>query len=196
MKQVFMTQINVIHNSFSEHLISLWHWFHKHIIQACIRIGIWETILIWPLIACLSIQYFNNMYLLYKLLQHIFMFIDFEDESYMNGRGRLFSDCLVVELNYPCNQCLSPLTLWVWIPSRRGVLETTLCDKVCQGLATGRWFSQGTPDSSTNKTDCYDITKILLKVAFNPITITLTPYCIGSRITIIYEWHSCDTAII
>ena len=26
-----------------------------------------------------------------------------------------------------------------------GVLDTTLCDKVCQWLATGRWFSPGTP---------------------------------------------------
>ena len=50
-----------------------------------------------------------------------------------------------------------------------GVLDTTLCDKVCQWLATGRWFSLGTPVSSTNKTDCHDITEILLKVALNTI---------------------------
>jgi hypothetical protein len=31
--------------------------------------------------------------------------------------------------NYLYSQCLSPLTLWVWIPFRRGVLDTTLCDK-------------------------------------------------------------------
>ena len=37
--------------------------------------------------------------------------------------------------NYLCNQCLSPLTLWVWIPLRQVVLKTTLCDKVCQWLA-------------------------------------------------------------
>jgi len=43
--------------------------------------------------------------------------------------------------NYLCNQCLSPLTLWVWTPLRRGVLDTTLCDKVCQLLAEGQWFS-------------------------------------------------------
>ena len=43
-------------------------------------------------------------------------------------------------------------TLWVWIPLRRGVLDTTLCDTVCQWLATGQWFSPGTPVSSTNKT--------------------------------------------
>jgi len=38
-------------------------------------------------------------------------------------------------------------------------------DKVCQWLTTGRWFSPGTPVSSTNKTDYHDITEILLKVA-------------------------------
>jgi hypothetical protein len=27
-----------------------------------------------------------------------------------------------------------------------------LCDNVCQWLAAGRWYFQGTPDSSTNKT--------------------------------------------
>jgi len=30
--------------------------------------------------------------------------------------------------NYLCNQCLSP----VWMPLRQAVLNTTLCDKVCQ----------------------------------------------------------------
>jgi hypothetical protein len=46
---------------------------------------------------------------------------------------------------------------------------TTLCDKVCQWLAAGRWFSLGPPVSSTNKTDRNDITEILLKVALNTI---------------------------
>jgi hypothetical protein len=36
--------------------------------------------------------------------------------------------------------------------SWRGVFDATLCDKVCQWHATGRWFSPGTPVSSTNKT--------------------------------------------
>jgi hypothetical protein len=44
---------------------------------------------------------------------------------------------------------------------------TTLCDKVCQWLATGRWFSPGPPVSCTNKTDRHDIIEILLKVALN-----------------------------
>ena len=35
------------------------------------------------------------------------------------------------------------------------VLDTTLCDTVCQLLAAGRWFFPGTVVSSTNKTDCH-----------------------------------------
>jgi hypothetical protein len=67
------------------------------------------------------------------------------------------------------NQCLSPLKLWVRTPLWRGVLDTTLCDKVCQWLAAGRWFSSGTPISSTNKTDRHLIAEILLKVALDTI---------------------------
>ena len=69
--------------------------------------------------------------------------------------------------NYLCNQYVSPLMLWVWIWFRARC--TTLCDKVCQWLATGRWFSPGCPVSSTNKTDRHNITEILLKVALNTI---------------------------
>jgi hypothetical protein len=51
--------------------------------------------------------------------------------------------------------------------SWRGVLNTTLCNKVFQWRATGRWFSPGPPVSPTNKTDRQDITEILLKVTLN-----------------------------
>jgi len=78
--------------------------------------------------------------------------------------------------NYLCNQCLSPLKLWVQIPfmamcTRYNIIliYIYICDKVCQRLATGRWFVSGTPVSSTNKTDCHNITEILLKVALNTI---------------------------
>ena len=90
--------------------------------------------------------------------------------------------------NYLCNQCLSPLMLWLWIPLKRDVLDATLCDKVCQWFAAGRWFSWGTSVSSTNKNDHHNITEILLKVVFN--TITLTPiilwrkFCISDGINI------------
>jgi hypothetical protein len=51
----------------------------------------------------------------------------------------------------------------------RGVLDTTLCDKVLSVTCRGLWFYPGTLVSSTNKTDCHDITEILLKVVFNTI---------------------------
>ena len=40
-------------------------------------------------------------------------------------------------------------------------------DKVYQLLAHGRWFSPGSPASSTTKTGRHDIAEILLKVALN-----------------------------
>ena len=49
--------------------------------------------------------------------------------------------------------------------SWRGVLDTTLCDKVC------RW---GIPVSSINKTHCHDITVIILKMALNIKTLSLS----------------------
>ena len=52
-------------------------------------------------------------------------------------------------------------------------IDTTLCDKVCQLLGTGRWFSPSTPVSSTNKTDQHCITEILLKVVLNTIKQTI-----------------------
>jgi hypothetical protein len=82
----------------------------------------------------------------------------------------------------------SPLTLWVQIPLRRGVLYTTLCDKVCQWLAAGLWFSLGIPVSSTNKTDHHDIAEILLKVVLN--TINLTPSSLNLLlICYLYDKH-------
>jgi hypothetical protein len=42
-----------------------------------------------------------------------------------------------------------------------------ITNKVYQLLAHGRWFSPGTPASSTAKTGRHDIVEILLKVAIN-----------------------------
>jgi hypothetical protein len=90
-----------------------------------------------------------------------------------NGWGAVVA--LIVwelDLQLPCNQCLSPLMLWVWISIRARC--TTLCDKVGQWLKTGRWFSTGTPVSSTNKTGRHNKTEILLKVALSTIKQTNT----------------------
>jgi hypothetical protein len=53
--------------------------------------------------------------------------------------------------NYLGNQCISPLKLSVRIPLMvRCTRNNLMYDKVCQWLATGRWFS---PVSSANKTE-------------------------------------------
>jgi hypothetical protein len=57
--------------------------------------------------------------------------------------------------------------LWVRISIRMRC--TTLCDKICHWLATGRLFSPGPPFSTTNKTDRHDITEILMKEALNTV---------------------------
>ena len=98
--------------------------------------------------------------------------------------------------NYLCNQCLSPLQLWVRTPLSLGVLDTTLCDTVCQWHTTGRWFS---PSSSTNKTDCHEITEILLKVALNTITIhttLLVCVCVTLLMCVCYLIGWCVTLLV
>ena len=80
------------------------------------------------------------------------------------GRDRMvvwFSTTCAISAYHHSSCEFEPRSWW-------GVLDTTLCDKVCQWLATGLWFSLV---SSTNKTDRHDITEILLKVALNTINL-------------------------
>ena len=65
------------------------------------------------------------------------------------------------------------------IPVHARCTRYKLCDKVCQWLATCRWFSPGTQVSSINKTDQHDVTEILLKVALNTIILTHPGYPFG-----------------
>jgi hypothetical protein len=67
--------------------------------------------------------------------------------------------------NYLCNQCLSPLELWVRIPfmarrTRYNIMWSSLSLTCDRSLVI---FSV----DSTYKTDSHDITEILLKVVFN-----------------------------
>ena len=69
------------------------------------------------------------------------------------------------------NKSYKPITNTVWVRARLCKLQkgctrlTAASDTVYQLLAYGRWFSPGTPASSTTKTGCHDIAEILLKVA-------------------------------
>jgi hypothetical protein len=101
----------------------------------------------------------NTKYtLLLKLLLNIFHRHTFWFQ------GKQISSAYFWINNYLCNQCISQLKLWVRALLMARLTDTTLCDKVCQWLAAGRWLSPVTQLSSTNKTDRHGIAEILLKV--------------------------------
>jgi hypothetical protein len=69
------------------------------------------------------------------------------------------------------NISYKPIANTAWVHARLCKLQkgctrlTAASDKVYQLLTHGRWFSPGTPASSTTKTGRHDIAEILLKVA-------------------------------
>ena len=71
------------------------------------------------------------------------------------------------------NNSFKSITNTAWVRARLCKLQkgctrlATASDKVCQLLAHDRWFSPGTPASSTTKIGRHDIAEILLKVALN-----------------------------
>ena len=97
--------------------------------------------------------------------------------------------------NYLWNQCLSPLKLCIRTPFMVRCTWYNIMWSICQWLVVGRWFSPGTPVSSTNKTDCHNITEILLKVVLNAITLTLIskldPLDLTTFIEVTDQWSFC-----
>ena len=61
----------------------------------------------------------------YNILKHFsWYFEEFEQSCFLPGPSWLWYGSWIY--NYLCNQCLSPLTFWVRIPSRWGVLNTIM----------------------------------------------------------------------
>ena len=114
----------------------------------------------YNLLWCLSKDGFIKFYVQLHLYWNWLKLDNMEGPSWPWSYGNWIYNCL-------CNRCLSPLMMSVRTLIR--VRCTTLCDKVCQWLVTGLWFSPGPAVSSTNKTDRHDIAEILLKVALNII---------------------------
>jgi hypothetical protein len=79
--------------------------------------------------SCLLCEPVSLWYELYYILHTC------EENKTKNGESRgswSYGSCIY---NYPCNQCILPLTLWLRTPLRKDALGTTLRDKVCQWLA-------------------------------------------------------------
>ena len=94
--------------------------------------------------------------------------------------GRHGRDRMVV--GFTTTYAISVYHHWCWEfepRSGRGVQQYVI--KICQWLATGRWFSPGPPVSSTIKTDCHHIAEILLKVALNTIKPINQPFSFFAR---------------
>ena len=72
---------------------------------------------------------------------------------------------------YLYNQSLSLLKFGFRIPFMTRCTWCNICNKVCQWLVTGRYFSPDTPVPSTNKTDDHDKTENLLKVVLSTLTL-------------------------
>jgi hypothetical protein len=66
-------------------------------------------------------------------------------------------------------------------------------DKVYQLLAHGRWFSPGTPASSTTKTGRHDIAEILLKVALKHQKSKISPNPKGQ---VSYSHHLASVVVV
>jgi len=93
---------------------------YKHDLNYCIlNIHLFELlVLLWHDIYWKIAQFGVKQQSLTLVLQYIW---EAED-----NRPNLF----IIFFYVIFNSCLSPLTLWVWTPLKRGVLDTTLCDKV------------------------------------------------------------------
>jgi hypothetical protein len=113
---------------------------------------------------CLFLRFFDLIFSFFR--QVVFCFINFI-RYFLSVTGPSWSWSYGSWIyNYPSNQCLSPLKLEFEPRSWRCVIDTTLCDTVCQLLAVVFCLY------STNKTDSNDITDILLKMALNTINET------------------------
>jgi hypothetical protein len=77
------------------------------------------------------------------------------------------------------NSSYKPITNKAWVRAQLCKLQkgctrlAVASDKVYQLLAQGRWFSPGTPTSSTTKTGRHDIAEIQLKVKTQKINQSL-----------------------
>ena len=116
--------------------------------------------------ASTKLHHWNKLF--YQIINKIII-----REKYRDHRGR---DRMVDLQLHMYSVLIATKDVEFRFPLMMSCTDTTLCDKVCQWLAVGWWYSQRTPVSSANKTE------IFLKVTFNIIPLTLTK--------VIYNWSN------
>jgi hypothetical protein len=111
-----------------------------------------------------------------RLVKSEFFLLRPEPETIVALRYILINILVIVQIMYWQIEIMSISYMYksnVLIPFMRVLLDIPLCNKVCQWLAVGRWFSLSTPIFPTNKTDRHDIAEMLLKETLNTIILTL-----------------------
>ena len=117
-------------------------WFSCHLSLQYVYSFEKENIENWWMSSVLNVKSLYSYYL--EILHQSTEYTIHSDWSIVDStQGPLWYGSWIY--NYLCNQYLSPLKLWVRIPLRWDVLDKTLCNKVCQWLAAGLWFSPGAP---------------------------------------------------
>ena len=111
----------------------------------------WKNILLWNY--CITFQMFNGWcfcYLHFNIGLNELVLTCWQRGNKVSLSTFKFQYHLSIEYG----------AMWVRIPLMvRSIRYNILCNKVCQRLATGDWFS---PVSSTNKTDRHEKAEILL----------------------------------
>jgi len=106
--------------------------------------------------------------------EYLYRQLDCVDNTCLS-RGRRGHDRTLVGFTITC--AISAYHHWGWdeFESHSGEVYSIqhYVIKFVSDLGQVSGFLWGTPVSSINKTDCHDITEILLKVALNTITLTL-----------------------
>jgi hypothetical protein len=150
--------------------ITMWHIMHKTILHKinpkdCIGASVYGDYICSECVWIMCVCCLNGIFLVLKNIKQYQWLGGLNISSVCFGLCFILSggcDRMVVGFTTTC--AISAYHHWsceleprTW----RGVLDTTLCDKVCQWLEGGLWFSPGTPVSFTNKTDCHNIAEIL-----------------------------------
>jgi hypothetical protein len=121
---------------FRNFILSSWSWSHDSWIYNYLSQSVPMTtrvIKLW-----IQFQFVYSLLYLIKLLSDKVCICKWREADrwlFPGGMVRMIVGFITIYRN----QCLWPLELWVRITLRRDVLDTILCDQVCQ------WFSLGTP---------------------------------------------------
>jgi hypothetical protein len=104
----------------------------------------------------------RSLFVLFLLAIMLSVLLRYTDSDYPFGIFKLFFHAQLISK-------FVKITLLVWGSNLcLRVLFTTSCDSVYKYLsAAGRWFSEGTPVSSTIKTDNFNIADTLIEVDLN-----------------------------